>query len=121
MQLVVLDVGQGLAVSIQDANHTLLYDAGPPYSAQSDAGIQIVEPYLRDQGVKKLDAFIVSHDDDDHSGGALSVLAHIQAKWVASSFEMEGISAKQKRIKCFNDQHWQWDNVKFEMLFKSFF
>jgi competence protein ComEC len=38
MRVTVLDVGQGLALVVQTANHTLLYDAGPRYSAQSDAG-----------------------------------------------------------------------------------
>ena len=50
MQVAVLDVGQGLAVVIKTANHTLLYDAGPQFSSQSDAGSRIVMPYLRGEG-----------------------------------------------------------------------
>lgn len=117
MQVAVLDVGQGLAVSIQTANHTLLYDAGPRYSTQSDAGSQIVVPFLRGQGIKKLDGMFVSHDDDDHSGGAYSVLAQMPASWLASSFESTEINATQKRMKCFKGQYWQWDGVKFEVLY----
>jgi competence protein ComEC len=119
MHVAVLDVGQGLAVTIQTANHTLLYDAGPRYSAQSDAGSKIVVPFLRGQGVKKLDGFIVSHNDNDHSGGAASVLAQVPVGWFASSFETAEISATQKRIKCFAGQHWQWDGVEFEVLYPS--
>ena len=117
MHVAVLDVGQGLAVTIQTANHALLYDAGPRYSAHSDAGSKIVVPFLRGQGMKKLDGFIVSHNDDDHSGGAASVLAQVPVKWVASSFEIPKVSATQKRIKCFAGQRWQWDGVKFEVLY----
>ncbi len=117
MQVTVLDVGQGLAVSIQTANHTLLYDAGPRYSTQSDAGSQIVIPFLRGQGVKKLDGMIVSHDDEDHRGGVASVLAQMPVTWLASSFELSDMYATQKRIKCFKGQHWQWDKVRFEVLY----
>lgn len=117
MQVAVLDVGQGLAVSIQTANHTLLYDAGPRYSSQSDAGSQIVVPFLRGRGIKKLNGIFVSHDDEDHSGGLASVLSQIPATWLASSFESTEVSATQKQIKCVKGQHWQWDGVQFEVLY----
>jgi len=38
MKVTVLDVGQGLSVVVQTATHALLYDAGPKYNEQSDAG-----------------------------------------------------------------------------------
>jgi competence protein ComEC len=117
MQVTVLDVGQGLAVNIQTANHTLLYDAGPRYSTQSDAGSQIVIPFLRGQGVKMLDGMIASHDDEDHRGGVASVLAQTPVTWLASSFELSDMYATQIRIKCFKGQHWQWDKVRFEVLY----
>jgi competence protein ComEC len=119
MRVAVLDVGQGLALVIKTANHTLLYDAGSRYSAQSDAGSNIIVPYLRAEGIAKLDGFIVSHDDIDHSGGAASVLAQVPVGWLASSFEFMEHTPKQKRIKCFAGQHWRWDNIYFEVLHPS--
>ncbi len=117
MQAIVLDVGQGLSVVIKTANHTFLYDAGPSFSAQSDAGGRIVVPFLRGEGVKKLDGFMVSHNDSDHSGGAASVLAQIPATWLASSFDTTEINAAKKSIKCFAGQRWRWDGVTFEVLY----
>jgi competence protein ComEC len=119
MQVVVLDVGQGLAVVIQTKNHTFLYDAGSRYSAQSDAGSKIVVPFLRGEGVKKLDGFIVSHDDIDHSGGAVSVLAQVPVTWLASSFDLVADNLPKKTMKCFSGQHWRWDGVSFEVLHPS--
>ena len=122
MQVTVLDVGQGLAVVIKTANHTLLYDAGPQFSAQSDAGGRIVVPYLRGEGIKKLDGFIISHNDNDHSGGAGSVLAQMPIDWLASSFdlttEMQPVNSQPvtQRFKCFAGQHWRWDSVQFTVL-----
>jgi competence protein ComEC len=116
MQVAVFDVGQGLAVVIKTANHTLLYDAGPKFSAQSDAGSRIVVPYLRGEGIKKLDGFIVGHNDIDHSGGAASVLAQMPVGWLASSYDLAEISTTQKHMKCFAGQHWRWDSVQFTVL-----
>jgi competence protein ComEC len=67
----VLDVGQGLAVVVRTAEHSLLYDTGPLYSAESDAGQRIIVPYLRAHGVRRIDTLVVTHRDKDHSGGVL--------------------------------------------------
>lgn len=120
MQVVVLDVGQGLSVVVNTAHHTLLYDAGPKFNEQSDAGSRIVLPYLRGEGVKKLDGLMVSHNDIDHSGGAPSVLAQMPIGWFASSFtQTDSLSLPPKALKCFAGQHWRWDNVDFEVLYPS--
>ncbi len=119
MKVTVLDVGQGLGVVVQTATHTLLYDAGGKYSEQADAGSRIVLPYLRGEGVSKLDGFIVSHNDTDHSGGMRTVLAQMPVSWLASSlpdFSVQNI----KHIKCFSGQRWTWDGVDFQMLHPQF-
>ncbi len=120
MQVAVLDIGQGLSVVVKTANHTLLYDAGPKFNEQSDAGGRIVVPYLRGEGIKKLDGFMLSHNDIDHSGGAASVLAQVPVGWFASSFtESQTMQLPPKSLKCFAGQHWQWDGVSFEVLHPS--
>lgn len=120
MQVVVLDIGQGLSVVVKTARHTFLYDAGPKYNEQSDAGGRIVVPYLRGEGVKQLDGFMVSHNDIDHSGGAPSVLAQVPVRWFASSFtESDSMILPPNALKCFAGQHWQWDGVNFEVLYPS--
>jgi competence protein ComEC len=117
MRTTVLDVGQGLAVVVQTKSHTFLYDAGPRYSAQSDAGSRIVVPFLRGAGIKQLDGFMISHDDLDHTGGAASVLAQLPIGWLASSFtQSDSMIFPPKAIKCFAGQKWHWDEVEFEVL-----
>ena len=49
----VLDVGQGLAAIVRTREHTLIYDPGPLYSAESDAGQRVVVPYLRAAGRRR--------------------------------------------------------------------
>jgi competence protein ComEC len=116
--LTVLDVGQGLSVVAQTQHHALLYDTGPAYSEESDAGGRIIVPYLRAAGITQLDGLVVTHVDSDHSGGAISVLSAVPTGWMLSSLnadsEIHKYSNKSKR--CENEQSWDWDGVMFEIL-----
>jgi competence protein ComEC len=118
LQVAALDVGQGTAVVLRTARHTLLYDAGPKYSAEADSGNRIVIPYLRGEGVRRLDGMLVSHDDLDHSGGALSVLQNIPVGWLAApllpSHALRGHARRD--LYCLAGQDWSWDGVHFEVL-----
>ncbi len=126
LQVVVLDVGQGLSVVVKTANHIMLYDTGRAYNQESDAGANIVLPYLRSQGIKKLDGLIISHDDNDHSGGAASIMAKLPISWTASSYSLSkhhSVEPSQLKIPnqltCFTGQKWLWDGVRFEVLYPS--
>ena len=114
----VLDVGQGLSTVVRTRTHALLYDAGPTFSSDTDAGSRVVVPFLRAQGVQRLDGFIVTHDDNDHSGGARSVLEAVPVGWLASSLPAgaQSIDLAKRRLRCFAGQHWEWDGVRFEVL-----
>ncbi len=83
--LTALDVGQGSALVLETRNQTWLYDAGPRYSSDTDAGQRVILPYLRWRGIDSLDGMIISHLDSDHSGGAASVLAGTSVARVLSS------------------------------------
>lgn len=106
----VLDVGQGLASVIRTENHVLIYDPGPLYSAESDAGQRVVLPYLRRLGIDRIDRMIITHRDSDHAGGAGSLLSHLLVDSVWSSV------ADFRGERCMAGQRWQWDGVDFEIL-----
>ncbi|MBP9830789.1 MAG: DNA internalization-related competence protein ComEC/Rec2, partial [Polaromonas sp.] len=61
-ELLAADIGQGNAVVIRTQNHSLLYDAGPRYSVESDAGHRVLVPLLRAMG-ERLDMVMLSHRD----------------------------------------------------------
>lgn len=118
MQVTVLDVGQGLSVVIKTATHTMVYDTGQKYHQESDVGSQIIVPYLRSHGIKQLDAMVISHDDNDHSGGAKSVLAKVPVTWITSSYTLpEDSQPASRQLKCHAGQVWVWDAVRFEVLY----
>ena len=118
LQLTVLDVGNGLAVVARTRNHALLFDAGPSYGPQADAGNRMIVPYLRAAGVKELDTLIVSHDDLDHYGGASSVLQAMPVAQLLTSLpDADPLRFEaDKAARCFAGQSWQWDGVRFDML-----
>ena len=118
LRLAVLDVGQGLAVVAQTRHHALLYDAGPAYGPQIDSGNRIIVPYLRATGVRTLTGMVISHGDNDHSGGANSVMQAVPPDWLLSSLPEDHALVAQAAAarRCEAGERWQWDGVAFEVL-----
>lgn len=101
----VWDAGQGLSVSVQTANHHLLFDTGTTSAAQTG-----IVPSLNAAGVRRLDKLVLSHHDSDHDGGFQAV----------GKIPNGGIYAGQPEFyegaqHC-AEQRWQWDGVDFEFL-----
>jgi len=114
IKLTLLDVGQGLAVVIETAAHHLVYDTGAKFSADSDQGKNVLLPFLHQQGVANIDRLIISHGDNDHIGGAQSLLHGIHVENVLTSVP-EKLSAYQAE-RCVAGQSWVWDGVVFTIL-----
>ena len=113
-----LDVGHGLALVVRTERHVLLYDTGPAWNSQADAGSRIVLPYLRGEGLGRLDALVVSHDDIDHSGGARSVVRALPVADFLSSLPAGHPARLAARVHrpCVHGQAWTWDGVQFRIL-----
>lgn len=115
-ELLAADIGQGNAVLVQTATHALLFDAGPRYSRESDAGHRVLVPLLRALDVR-LDRLVLSHRDSDHTGGAAAVLAMQPAATLLSSIEDDHeLQALRRAERCEAGQAWDWDGVHFEVL-----
>ncbi|MCF8160473.1 MAG: DNA internalization-related competence protein ComEC/Rec2 [Polaromonas sp.] len=114
--LLAADVGQGNAVLVRTARHALLYDAGPMYSRESDAGHRVLVPLLRALGVR-LDTLVLSHRDSDHTGGAMAILQMQPQAGLLSSIEPDhALQALRPVTRCTAGQRWRWDGVDFEVL-----
>jgi competence protein ComEC len=118
-QITFLDVGQGLATVVRTARHALLYDSGPAYGLQADAGERVVVPFLRGEGIVALDALVVTHEDSDHSGGAATVARAIPTRLLLSSLSSAHPvrDLVPFRLPCYAGQHWTWDGVEFAVLY----
>jgi competence protein ComEC len=109
-----LDVGQGLAATVQTHAHMLVFDTGPRFGKTFDTGAAVVEPFLRQQGVDTIDKLVVSHGDNDHIGGAASLLQHISVSETISS--VPDRLPMTSAVGCHAGQSWEWDGVRFDML-----
>ncbi len=115
-EVLAADIGQGNAVLVRTASHTLLYDAGPRFSRESDAGHRVLVPLLRSLG-ERVDILMLSHRDADHTGGAAAVLAQQpQAQLVGSLDAENALHAVRPVRPCLAGQRWEWDGVVFEVL-----
>jgi competence protein ComEC len=115
---VAADVGQGTAVLVRTARHLLVYDTGPVWSPEADAGQRVLLPLLRGRGEGRVDRLVLSHRDSDHVGGAASLLAGVRVGDVLSSLPdghpLPG--AGVPHVRCDAGQSWTWDGVAFEVL-----
>ena len=117
--VVAADVGQGTAVLVRTAGHLLVYDTGPQYSPQADAGTRVLLPLLRARGEHRVDVLMLSHRDLDHVGGAAALLRSVPVLAMSSSLE-EGhpltTTTSVPHQRCLAGQRWVWDGVQFDVL-----
>ena len=127
-----VDVGQGTAVLVRTHDHLLVFDAGPQYSRDSDAGQRVLLPLLRGRGETRIDRLVLSHRDLDHVGGAKTLLTTLAVGELHSSLEaghpllaLAGTSTSTNTstsphgrisVRCAAGQSWDWDGVHFEVL-----
>jgi competence protein ComEC len=115
-EILAADIGQGNSVIVRTSGHTLVYDTGPRYSAESDAGHRVLVPLLRALD-EKVDTLVLSHRDVDHSGGAAAVLAmQPQAVFLSSIEDGHELQAVRPAARCAAGQRWQWDGIDFQVL-----
>jgi len=115
VELLAMDVGQGLAVLVRTRHHALLYDTGPAVRDGFDAGERVVVPALRATGTGALDALVLSHADSDHAGGYGAVRAVMP---IAASYAPAG-APLDVAGRCEQGGGWEWDGVRFRFLHPS--
>ncbi len=76
VEVVLLDVGQGEAILVRDAEHVVLLDGGGRPGSRWDIGTYVVVPALQALGVRHVDALVLSHPHPDHYVGLRAVLEH---------------------------------------------
>jgi competence protein ComEC len=115
-ELLAADIGQGNAVLVRTARHALLFDAGPRFSLESDAGHRVLVPLLQ-RLQERLDVVVLSHRDIDHVGGAPAVLAMQPQAELLSSIEADNaLQSLRPARRCVAGQQWDWDGVRFTVL-----
>jgi competence protein ComEC len=85
LEAVFLDVGQGdgLFLRFPDGK-TMLVDGGMR-SERSDAGRQVILPFLKYHNVRHIDVVVASHPHEDHIGGLVEVLQQVRVSHYVDS------------------------------------
>ena len=110
VRLVMLDVGQGLAVVAMTARHTLVYDLGPRWRSDAGAATAVVIPFLENRGVQRVDRLVLSHDDADHSGAWRAFIDRFDVTDVVAG-QAAALGAPARA--CLSGESWIWEGVRF--------
>jgi competence protein ComEC len=117
-ELLAADVGQGSAILVRTRAHLLLFDTGPRFGDDNDAGKRLLLPLMQARGESRIDVLVLSHADADHVGGAQSIIDRMPVLALHTSL------AAGNRLRanplphrpCQAGQGWVWDGVRFAML-----
>ncbi|MCL1075149.1 DNA internalization-related competence protein ComEC/Rec2 [Shewanella dokdonensis] len=109
-QLHVLDVGQGLAVVVQQGPRALLFDTGASFPSGFSYAERVILPFLAAAGVRQLDYLVISHGDNDHAGGAAVMLAAFPNSQLLT--DVAGLPASQG---C-RPRQWRWQTLNLTLL-----
>ncbi len=112
--MMLLDVGQGLAVVVETRRHVLVYDTGPAFPGGFDTGKSVLIPFLQRRGYRQLDRLVISHSDNDHSGGGHSLSRRYPAGQVDAGEPQ--LIRWAKATNCHAQPPWQWDGIRFRYL-----
>ena len=114
IHVALLDVGQGLAAVVRTQRHTLVFDTGPAFGPEFNAGAAVVVPWLRHAGIRQVDVLVVSHGDNDHVGGLDSIRDAVVVERLYTSVPDRVRGANV--TPCFAGQRWDWDGYSFMVL-----
>ncbi|MFZ1575099.1 MAG: MBL fold metallo-hydrolase, partial [Chromatiaceae bacterium] len=102
---------------IRTAHHVLVFDTGPAFLGGFNTGDAVVVPYLREQGVRRIDTLVLSHADQDHVGGFPGLAAQMPIDRILAG--EPGDMADPRAEPCLAGQGWTWDGVDFAVLYPS--
>jgi len=93
-ELAMIDVGQGDSILLRDGDRAILVDGGGWDGA--DLGGRVLLPALLGEGVRHLDALVMTHPDRDHCGGLVDIAAYLSVKevWMAPGWDPAGCAGR---------------------------
>lgn len=78
LEIVFLDVGQGDSAFVRFPDGKTMVVDGGGRNAYFDYGEQVLLPFLRYMGVRRVDVVVASHSHNDHIGGLVALLEQME-------------------------------------------
>jgi competence protein ComEC len=128
LHLTVIDVGQGDGLLLRSpTGRTIAVDAGGSWDARFDSGERRVAPELWRDGVRRLDALVVTHAHPDHVGGVPFLLRafDVAEVWEGPAPRADGAwrrleatleASGARRMALARGARFDWDGVRLEVL-----
>jgi competence protein ComEC len=93
-ELAMIDVGQGDSILLRDGGHAILVDGGG--WRNGDLGGRVLLPTLLGEGVRRLDAIVMTHPDRDHCAGLVDISAYLPVRevWMAPGWDPAGCAGE---------------------------
>ncbi len=93
-ELAMIDVGQGDSILLRDGDRAILVDGGGWLNG--DLGGRVLLPALLAEGVRRLDALVMTHPDRDHCGGLVDIAAYLPVDevWTAPGWDLSGCAGR---------------------------
>jgi len=118
-ELTILDVGMGSSALLRTRHHSLVYDFGPGRGQGYNSAELGLLPLIRQRGIGAPDLLVVSHVDQDHSGGLHAFVADYQPTRLLSGTPAElrqRFGLRHRVRSCHEHPDWSWDGVRFRFL-----
>lgn len=104
-----LDVRQGLAVVVEKDGRGLIYDTGAAFGDGFSYSERVIVPFLHAKSIQDIDYIIISHNDNDHAGGAdVLAKAYPLAKWIGDVPHLAGETCHPRQI--------EWQSLKLSIV-----
>ncbi len=89
-EMALIDVGQGDAILLRDGRRAVLVDGGG--WERGDLGGRVLLPALAAEGIRRLDAVVMTHPDRDHCRGLVDIAAYLPVRevWMGEGWEAAG-------------------------------
>lgn len=108
-----VDVGQGdCTFIVTTRKQTILIDGGGSTSKEYDVGKNTLLPYVLDRGYTKLDYIFISHFDQDHVAGILTILEELKVETVIIPKQEENTENYQKFLELIKEKRIKVNIVK---------
>lgn len=78
--ITVLDVGQGDGIVLQTGRTEVLVDGGS--TSRNEVGKYVILPFMKYEGISRLEAIFLTHSDQDHLNGVKEVLEESKRGWL---------------------------------------
>ena len=108
-----VDVGQGdCTFIVTPRKQTILIDGGGSASKEYDVGKNTLLPYVLDRGYTKLDYIFISHFDQDHVAGILTILEELKVETVIIPKQEENTENYQKFLELIKEKRIKVNIIK---------